>query len=508
MRKIILSIVALCSLSGCSGLTGLRNPIEMPTQNTQSPAVLSNTSSTAVPIAPIDAILKLSATNLANQLSDIDPATLPDLWARIRIGFTMPDLDTPDVERFAQRFARTGLLDHLAPRARRYLYLVVSNAEKRNLPTELALLPIIESGLNPLAHSPADAVGLCQFIPATGKRFGLSQSALGDRRKDLACVNSMFDYLERNAALFGGDWHLALAAYNWGEGSITKAIERNSRLGLSTDYLSLQMPNETRAYVPQLLAIRRLIADPARYGVRLPDIENKQTITCDVAVSRDIDVDKAARLANISLSEFRSLNPGIRMGIIPHTTHSTICLPLDAATQFQVNVSEHKGPLASWTTHTVDSRTTLAKLAKKIGASAEVIRSANSIPVGMRLKAGATLLVPRVKADGDIPLSVAMSAITLVEPDIPDSRKVTIKVKHKDSFVTIAKRHKIKSELLKTWNPDVREPLVVGQKLVLHLSLKQKSTIPKGTKKAEALSPIGRVSLFSDRTLDDRSAHT
>lgn len=483
-NSLTVTVAMLIALAGCQSLPPERQmtptaPGMRRTTDTVDPAVLVSR------IVPAD-LTQLSLKPAAVPLSEAELAALPDLWARIRARFALDDLDTPDVEQFAQRFARSNWLERLGPRARLYLYYLVIEAEKRHLPSELALLPIIESGLNPQAHSPANAVGLCQFIPQTGRRFGLHQSALSDKRKDLTCVASMFDYLAKNSALFNGDWHLALASYNWGEGAVGRAIERNQRDGLPTNYLALRMPGETRGYVPQLLAIKRLIADPARYAISLPRLENHPTIACDVRLAHDMDIEKAARFAGIQIAELRALNPGVRKDIIPRATHPTICLPFESAVRFVVNSSEHKGPHASWSTHTVASRTTLVTLAKRYHTTADVIRSANDIPVGMRLKAGATVLVPRAKTDGDIPLQVAMTAITTFELDVPDTRKITIKAKRKDSLAAIAKRHGVRPESVKHWNPGLKEPFRVGQQLVLHVPVKQKPAIRNHIKAAEA----------------------
>jgi len=484
--RLLLTATLLTLLAGCAGYPEIRHRADLPLSAPSDilPATAS-ANSTAI-VTPVVDLWSIQTSALANQPPTVDPAMLPDLWARIRAGFALDDLDTPAVEQFAQSFARSNWLERLGPRARLYLYYLVIEAEKRHLPSELALLPIIESGLNPQAHSSANAVGLCQFIPQTGKRFGLHQSAFSDKRKDLSCVLSMFEYLEANAALFDGDWHLALASYNWGEGAVARAVARNKRNGLPANYLALRMPGETRGYVPQLLAIKRLIADPARYGINLPPLENRPTIACDVPLSRDIDVDQAARLAGISLADFRALNSGVRKSVIPQATHPTICLPFESAVRFAVNASEHKGPLATWTTHTVSSRTTLITLAKRYRTTPEIIRSANEIGQGMRLKAGATVLVPRARADGDIPLRVAMSATTAIEPDVPDRRIVTVKVKRKDTLSLIAKRHRVTIQAMRHWNPAVREPLKAGQKLVLYLPVKQKREGREQTIRAEA----------------------
>lgn len=426
----------------------------------------------------------------------IDRASQPDLWARMRAGFALSELDSPDLERFAVRFAATNWLEKLGPRARRYLYLLVTEAEKRNIPTELALLPIIESGLNPQAQSPAAAAGLCQFIPATGRRFGLHQSALSDRRKDVACIDSMYEYLERNARMFDGDWLLALAGYNWGEGAVAKAIRRNDKNGLPGDYLSLHMPNETRAYVPQLLALKKLIMAPERYGIRLPAVANRPTMDCDVPIPHDIDVSVAARLAGITEQEFRQLNAGVKRGVIPRGTHPTICLPFDSAVRFIVNVTEYKGNLASLTTHAVVKRTTLAALAKRYRTTPEAIRAANGIPAGMRLKPGATVLVPKSKGDGDIPSKVAATGQMFYERDVPDMRKLVIRSKRHDTLASISRRYKVSLAALARWNPGVKASLKTGQKLVLYVPVSAFKPAPlKLASATEAAPQILRVKM-------------
>lgn len=461
-------------LSGCTTIETTQPGSSKPARQANAETGVA-TSLPRISVVPTD-------TNPLEKLF-LDRANQPDIWGRLRVGFAMPELDTPDVDRFARSFAEKHWLEKLAPRARRYLYLLVVEAEKRHIPTELALLPIIESGLNPGAVSPASAAGLCQFIPATGRRFGLHQSTLVDRRKDLACVGAMYSYLQDNAALFKGDWLLALAAYNWGEGAVARTIERNARAGLPTDYLSLRMPNETRAYVPQLLALKQLILNPARYGIELPSLGNHPSIDCEVAIPGDLDVSTASRLAGISLTEFRQLNSGVKTGIIPRATHPTICLPFAAAVHFIVNIGQHRGPLASMTTYTVPNRTTLLTLAKRYRTTPEVIRQANDIPAGMRLRAGATILVPKARGDHDIPSSVASTAQLLIEPDVPDTRKVVVTSKRRDTLGKLAKRHAISVLAIQKWNPGIKDPLKAGQKLVLHLPVK-KSLKPTTTRRA------------------------
>lgn len=481
--SVLLIIMFLLALAGCASVPGSRatsipicdlalppvanQRMEGESVRGNSPVVVNSVESVRAGDITISEIAAPGEPEVK-----IDRASQPDLWARMRVGFALDELDSPDVERFVVRFAANNWLEKLGPRLRRYLYLLVTEAEKRNIPIELALLPIIESGLNPQAMSPAAAAGLCQFIPATGRRFGLHQSLLADRRKDVACIDSMYEYLERNAQMFDDDWLLALAAYNWGEGAVSRAIKRNAKRGLPGDYLSLRMPNETRAYVPQLLALKKLILDPERYGIRLPSVENRPTMDCDVPIPRDIDVTVAASLAGISVQEFFQLNAGVRRAVIPRATHPTICLPLDSAVRFIVNVSEFKGDMASLTTHAVARRTTLSALAKRYRTTPHAIRQANGIPVGMRLKPGATVLVPRVSGDSDIPDDVATTARMLYERDGPDMRKLVIRVRKHDTLSRIARRNKVSIAALVRWNPGAKSMIKIGQKLVLYVPAK------------------------------------
>lgn len=455
--------------TGCSSLPSrLISPGVERVVSARSPSIAAEASPPAI-AAATDAPTTLKMANPASPTVQMDRADLPDLWTRIRAGFALPEIESPEVERFAQKFAAMKWLERLGPPARRYLYLLVTEAEKRGLPTELALLPIIESGLNPQAQSPAAAVGLCQFIPSTGRRFGLHQSTLVDRRKDLVCINAMFEYLARNAEQFNGDWLLALAAYNWGEGAVAKAIDRNARLGLGGDYLSLRLPNETRAYVPQLLALKRLIASPERYGMTLPVLVNRPALDCNVQIAQDVDVTLAARLAGISDKEFSQINAGVSKGVIPRATHQTICLPLEAVKRFKVSVAEHKGAWATMTTYKLETSTTTAMLAKRYRTTPEWIRGANGVASGLRFMQGSTVLVPRDSDGSDISHAEATLGQLLMEADLPNTHKIVVRARRRDTLQKVASRHNIQLSDLQSWNSGARDPLKFGQRLMLHV---------------------------------------
>jgi membrane-bound lytic murein transglycosylase D len=344
----------------------------------------------------------------------------PDLWGRIRSGYAIPDLDNQLVTKNTQWYAaRPDYLARTASRASLYLYHVVSELEKRGMPTELALLPVIESAFNPQALSTANAAGIWQFVPGTGKTFNLEQNMFKDERRGvLASTDAALTYLQKLYTMFG-DWQLALAAYNWGEGNVQKAIKRNQALGKPTDFDSLSelMPAETRNYVPKLQAVKNIIANPGQYGISLPAIDNSPYFT-QVDKGSDIDVAIAAQLAEMSIDEFKALNPQFKKPVITGDD-TKILLPKENAEKFHINLAQWGHALSTWTTHKITgAKETMASLASKFHTSPEVIRQANNIPAQSRLKAGSTILVPRIStSSGDIAESVIETAQVSFEAD-------------------------------------------------------------------------------------------
>jgi hydroxyacylglutathione hydrolase len=257
----------------------------------------------------------------------VAPLAAPaDLWDRIRRGFAMPNLDSDLVRKQQQWYlSRPDYIERMVERSRLYLFHVVEELELRGMPTELALLPYIESAFNPQAVSSAKAAGMWQFMPGTG-RDQLTQNVLRDERRSvLDSTRAALDYLQMLHDMFG-DWHLALAAYNWGQGNVSKAIERNKAAGLPTGYLDLNMPAETRNYVPKLQAVKNIIANPTLFGAVLPDIGNHPFFDT-VDITRDIDVEMAARLAEVRLEDFKALNPSQRKPIILAAGTPRSCCP-------------------------------------------------------------------------------------------------------------------------------------------------------------------------------------
>ncbi len=310
-------------------------------------------------------------------------------------------MDNTLVNRHAQWYSsRPDYLARISGRASLYLYHVVQELEKRGMPTELALLPVIESAFNPQALSTANAAGIWQFVPGTGKDYDLKQNMFKDERRGvIASTDAALTYLQRLYTMFG-DWHLALAAYNWGEGNVQRAIKKNQALGKPTDFESLAelMPAETRNYVPKLQAVKNIVAAPNQFNVTLPAIENQPYFTA-IDKTSDIDLAVAAQLAEMSIDEFKALNPQFKKPVITGGEKTKILLPKENAEKFHVNLASFGKALSSWTTHKITSaKESIASLASKFGTTPEVIRQANNIPDRTRLKAGSTILVPKTSA--------------------------------------------------------------------------------------------------------------
>jgi len=333
-----------------------------------------------------------------------------DLWDRIRDGFELEDSDSPLVIKHVRWYAdRPDYVDRMMSRSSRYLFYIVEEVERRKMPMELALLPFIESAFNPEAFSRAKASGMWQFMPATGKDFKLTQNVFRDERRDvIQSTDAALDYLQRLHKMFG-DWELALAAYNWGEGNVSKAIKRNQAKKLPTDYASLKMPDETRNYVPKLLAVKNIVANPKSYGLTLPKLENHPYFVI-VTTQKDIDVDLAAQFARMTVEEFRAMNPSFNKPVILGASEPQILLPFGRAESFQENLLQYTGRLSSWTAIRVANRETVEQLATRLDVDANQVRQINNIPKGMRIKAGSTVLIPRGGKVGDVAEHLANNA--------------------------------------------------------------------------------------------------
>src|SRR5450830_19113 len=368
-----------------------------------------------LPVPDVTALKTKSA-----KLVDEDAFREKDVWGRIRSGYAIPDVSNDLVAKHVNWYAtRPDYLARTSARASLYLFHVVTELEKRGMPTELALLPFIESAFNPNALSSANAAGMWQFVPGTGRDLNLKQTAFkDDRRGIIASTDAALTYLQSLYDMFG-DWQLALAAYNWGQGSVQKAIARNQAAGKPTDFegLSELMPAETRNYVPKLQALKNVVANPGRYGLTLPQIQNEAYFTA-VDKTSDIDLTIAAQLAELSVDEFKALNPQFKRPVITGGEQTQILLPKENAEKFHLNLAQWGRALSTWTTHKVTgARESIASLASKFRTTPDVIRQANNIPSRGVLKAGSTILVPKLStsANLDIPVEIAENATVALD---------------------------------------------------------------------------------------------
>jgi membrane-bound lytic murein transglycosylase D len=437
---------------------------------------------------PVDPLRPEEPVNLDEKTASAD------LWMRVRRGFAMPDLDTDLVRNREQWYAtRPNYVQRMTERGSRYLFHIVEEVERRGMPTELALLPFIESAFNPQAISSAKASGMWQFMPATGKDFDLRQNLFrDDRRSVLDSTRAALDYLQRLYGMFG-DWHLALAAYNWGEGSVQRAIAKNQRAGLPTDYLSLRMPNETQYYVPKLQAVKNIIAKPEGFGLTLPAVENHPYFL-SVPIERDIDVALAVRLSGVSHEEFMRLNPQMNKPVILAAGTPQVLLPYDNASLFVRNVRLHHGPLASWTVWLVPRTMQPKTAAHEVGMSEAALREVNKIPMRMLVRAGSTLLVPRSQSLlKDVSLHVADHATMVLAPEAPAQRRVALRAGKHDSVASVAKRYRVSAAQVAQWNKTgAGATFAPGQTIVVFVPNRSTRAVKPGRTHAKGSSASAR----------------
>jgi len=501
LRRAALAVVmvgGLAAMAGCasmpaaeSGQDGAPAPAEatpadppaappgpaVPASPQPPAAVADEPAPTPAAVDPLRPEVRLDLDDRSAQL---------DLWARLRVGFAMPELDNTLVRDRERWYAtRPDYVQRMTERGSRYLFHIVEEVEKRGMPTELALLPFIESAFNPQAISSAKASGMWQFMPATGRNFELRQNMFRDDRRDvLASTRAALDYLGKLHGMFG-DWHLALAAYNWGEGNVQRAIARNRRAGLATDYESLRMPNETRLYVPKLQAVKNIVARPAAFGLQLPDLANHPYFLA-VAIERDIDVELAARLARLPLDEFKALNPQMNRPVILAAGTPQVLLPYDNANHFVRDLPQHRGRLASWTAWVAPKLLRPADAAKQVGMSEEELREVNGIPPHYLVRAGSTLLVPRSdQRHADVSEHLAENATMALAPDGPSMRRVALKAGKRDSVSSVARRYRVSAQQVAHWNGvTAGSSFRPGQPIIVYVV--QRATTAKSTKSTKS----------------------
>lgn len=399
-----------------------------------------------------------------------------DMWDRIRRGFAIPNLHTDLTEYWTNYYASyPDSVARMTQRASKYLYHIVDELENRGLPSELALLPFVESAYDPTALSRSKASGLWQFIPSTGRHFNLQQDWWLDERRDpIASTAAALEYL---AYLydFQGDWYLALASYNWGEGSVKRAIAKNTAAGLDTDYLSLKMPDETRNYVPKLQAIKNIIADPVKYGVALPQVSNTPYFTV-IRKQRNIDIDVAAQLAEMPVEDFKALNASHNQAVILAERQPTLLLPTDRVSVFNQNLRTYRGKLSAWKVHEGKKGETVASIAKQYDLSLTELRKINGLSKNQTTAASRTLLVPdTTPVQGGVQLvsldsadAVRASLSSAEQARIAQRRPTTVRihtVKGGDTLFGLARRYNTSVAELRKLNNLKGDHLAKGKRL-------------------------------------------
>jgi membrane-bound lytic murein transglycosylase D len=478
-------------VAGCAGVQApapsqAASSAQAPAQATQ--AATAPVSAPAPRLTPVIPSGPLSA--IGTETASVAPvatlSTPTDIWDRIRRGFAMQDLDNDMVRDREQWYAsRPDYMQRMTERSSRYLFHIVEEIERRRIPMELALLPFIESAFNPQAVSSARAAGMWQFMPATGQSFDLKQNVFRDDRRDvLASTTAALDYLEQLHARFG-DWHLALAAYNWGQGNVNRAITRNQRAGLPAGYTDIEMPLETRMYVPKLQAVKNILARPEAFGAQLPDIGNHPFFDT-LTLTNDIDVSLIASLSGVSEADFRVLNPSIKQPIVMAAGTPQILLPWDNAGVFEQRLAAHKGPLASWTAWVVPTTMSVGQAAERTSMSEDELRRVNNIPPRMRVKAGSSLLVRRTgHRNNDVSEFVADHAQLSLQPEVT-LKRTTVRVRKGDTLDRLAARYGVSASHVAGWNKlSSKARLKTGQRLILVLprNVSSKSVVRSSSSK-------------------------
>lgn len=439
-----LAFAFLLTLSGCGTVQTKPTISSDPTAPTASSSVvINNTSNTS------------STTSVAYQ----------DLWSRLRSGFQFTGNDLPEAALVQLKWftSRPDYLSLITKRATPYLHYIVEQVEARGIPLEIALLPVIESGFQPFARSHAAAAGLWQFIPSTGKYFGLAQNNWYDGRRDVvAATDAALTYLEK---LYGdfGDWELALAAYNSGEGRVARAIEANEKAGLATDFWSLKLPKETQAYVPRLMAFTHIVLSPETYGLTLPEIPNAPYFDI-VEVDAQIDFVIAAEMANIDIKSFYYLNPAYNRWTTPLTGTYKLLVPVEYSASFQAQLETMPDEeRLNWKHYTIKRGDSISKIAAKYQTSSAAVKHYNPAEV-TKLTAGNILRIPvpvaALKHYQVHPIQQRMAR--------RDAKRITHVVKLGDSWWAVARRYGVDINKLARWNKSkTTKTLRPGQKLVV-----------------------------------------
>ncbi|MBU0808631.1 MAG: LysM peptidoglycan-binding domain-containing protein [Gammaproteobacteria bacterium] len=390
------------------------------------------------------------------------PEAPTDIWERVRNGYQLQETITlnPRIEQQRLWFvSNPSFIEKAGERSNPYIHFIVERLEERNMPMELALLPMIESAYNPQAYSHAHAAGLWQFIPSTGRHFNLRQTNWYDGRRDvMASTDAAISYLSRLKEMFNGDWLLALAAYNAGEGRVSRAIERNQKLGLPTDYWNLSLPTETQNYVPKLLALSQVVMTPQAYGVSLAPVANEPYFE-QVEFKQHMDLARVAAMAGLDEDELYLLNPAFKKGItLDGPQH--LLVPTDKAEQLTANLSQMKPQeMVQWQQYHVRSGDSLHSIANRHQVTVSTLKDLNKLS-SSHLRIGQVLSIP---GQPGIAARETLHPLTTAQR----TQQRTYRVKSGDSLWQIAKHHQVAVKDVRRWNKLSGNSLQIGQVLTL-----------------------------------------
>ena len=460
IKKQVLPVVVLLTLAGCattSPETAKKAPEPTPAQAASTAGDLNITST------PSTALFE------SDKPADTKPVVVTsndsDLWARLRKGFTMKPLDSPQVEREIKWFVNNPeYMQRMMDRAKLYLYYIADEVEKRGMPMEIALLPAIESAYKANAYSRARASGLWQFMPGTGRLYGLKANWWYDGRRDVqASTQAALDYLEKLYNDFDGDWHLALAAYNAGEGKVGRMMKYNERKGKSTEYQHLKLKRETLHYVPKLMAMVSIVADPAKYGVQLASIPDEPYFT-RVETGSQIDLGVVAKLVDVSIDDLHDINPGYtRWATDPNGPHHLL-VPADKKDALIAGLSNlPEEERVQWLHHVVKRGDNLHEIARRYSVTVPVVRTANNLRSNL-LRSGQDLLIP-ISARPLKP-EVIRTAYRASSSRAARGEPVIHRVRRGETLSSIARRYNVVAGQLAKWNlMQMSDVLRLGQKL-------------------------------------------
>lgn len=412
---------------------------------------------------------------------EAEPTPPEDIWDRIRAGYQLNlDIDRPRLSSQLRWYSsHPGYLDRVSKRGERYLFYIVEELEKAGIPTEIALLPIVESGFDPFGYSHGRASGPWQFIPSTGRIYGLDQTWWYDGRRDiLGSTQAAIAYLTRLHKMFDGNWLHALASYNSGEGTVMRAIRKNKRAGKPTDFWSLDLPRETRAYVPKLIALAKIIKNPEKYNYETYFIPNKPYFDV-VNIGGQLDLAQAAEMADISIDEVYLLNPGFNQWATSPDGPHRLLIPVSKAKKFRTKLAEIPNKQrVTWVRYTVKAGDNLLLVAKQHNTTVKVLQSVNKISSSL-IRVGQELMIPVAGNDIDSYTLSSHQRLLAKQSRAPNRNKIKVNytVSPGDSLWQIARKYGTTSKTLARWNGmGLGDPLMPGKKLVVWLEPKKSKT--------------------------------